>query len=132
MNKKSLLSTMWILVTLNYLFRFVFSLYYDVRLTELLNGNLHGMNVTQGLLLGMSIMMEVPIAMILLSRFLKHKLNRILNIIIPLIMGAIHLLSMSAEGVTLHFYFFSIIGILIYLGIVLIAFKWKAEEAAQK
>lgn len=91
MNKKSLLSTLWVLVTLNYLFRFVFSLYYDVRLSELLGGKLHGMNVTQGLLLGMSIMMEVPIIMILLSRLLKHKSNRMLNIMIPLIMGAIHL-----------------------------------------
>ena len=128
MSKKALLSTLWILVTLNYLFRFLFSLYYSERLQDLLSGNLHEMEVTQGFLLALSIMMEIPIAMILFSRLLKHKSNRILNIFVTLIMGAIHLSSMSAARVTLHFYFFSIIGIMLYFSIILIALKWKIEE----
>ena len=128
MNKKTLLSTMWLFVTLNYLFRFLFSLYYAERLQELLSGNLHGMAATQGFLLALSIMMEIPIAMILFSHLLKHKPNRILNIVVALIMGVIHLTSMSAEGVSLHFYFFSVIGIMLYFSIILIALKWKTEE----
>jgi len=128
MNKKTLLSTLWILVTLNYLFRFLFSLYYAERLQELLSGHLHGMEATQGFLLALSIMMEIPIAMILFSRLLKRRPNRILNILIPLIMGAIHLLSMSAVGVTLHFYFFGVAGIILYSSIILIAWRWKTEE----
>lgn len=128
MNKKNLLSTLWILAALNYLFRFVFSLYFGERLAELLDGNLHGMPVTQGLLLGMSVMMEIPIVMILLSRLLNHKPNRILNIIIPLVVGAVHLSSMFSEGVTLHFYFFSMIGTIIYISIVGIAYQWKEDD----
>jgi len=128
MNKKALLSTLWLLVALNYIFRFLFSLYYPERLQELISGNLHGMETTQGFLLALSIMMEIPIAMILFSRLLKHRANRVLNIAAALVLAAVHLSSIAAAGVTLHFYFFSIIGTLLYLSIILVAWKWKTEQ----
>ena len=127
MNNKTLLSTLWTLMVLNYLFRFVFSLYLSERLQQLLNGDLHGMMVTQGFLLAISILMEIPIAMILLSRLLKHRPNRILNILVGFLMAGIHLSGMSPQGVALHYYFFNIIETVICVSIIIIAFKWKPE-----
>ena len=128
MDKKSLLSTLWLLAVLNYLFRFTFSLYYSERLQELLSGSLHGMEATQGLLLGISVMMELPIAMILLSRLLEHRKNRMLNVILAVLMSVVHLSSLSTIGTTLHFRFFSIVGIMLYLGIIVVAVKWKTGQ----
>ena len=127
MKKKIFLSMLWLAAALNYAFRFLFSLYWPERLQQLSDGNLHGMPVTQGLLLALSIMMEIPIAMILLSCLLKRRSGRVLNILVALAMAAIHFLSMSAEGVSLHFYFFSTVGLLLYFAVILTALRWKAE-----
>ena len=114
-------------MVLNYLFRFMFSLYYSERLHQLLSGELHGITVTQEFLLAISILMEVPIAMILLTRVLKHKPNRVLNIVAAVIMLAVHLSGISPADVSLHYYFFNAIEIALCIGIIVTTIRWKEE-----
>ena len=51
----------------------------------------HGsIQLTEGFLLGASILVEIPIAMVLLSQILKYRANRWANIIAGTIMTAVH------------------------------------------
>ena len=49
-------------------------------LKQYLTGHVNGIDVTQGVPLGAAALMEIPIAMIVLSRVLKPKTNRRANI----------------------------------------------------
>lgn len=67
MDKKMLLSTLWIFVTLNYLFCDIMGLMDVNQLKQYLTGNVNGMEMSENFLLGAAILIEIPIAMILLS-----------------------------------------------------------------
>lgn len=67
MYKKMLLSTLWIFVTLNYLFCDIMGLMDVNQLKQYLTGNVNGMEMSENFLLGAAILIEIPIAMILLS-----------------------------------------------------------------
>jgi len=64
-DKKVLLSALWIFVVLNYLYCDVLSLIDAHRLKQFLTGHVEGMDMTQGVLLGASVLMEISISMVL-------------------------------------------------------------------
>ena len=59
----------------------IFTLFYSESLKQLIAGEMGGMNITQVFLLGFSILMEIVMVMIVLSRFLTYKTNRITRLI---------------------------------------------------
>jgi hypothetical protein len=61
------LSTLWIFVTLNYLYCDVMSLMDRSMLKQYLTGNVGGVHISQGFLLGSAVLMEIPIAMVVLA-----------------------------------------------------------------
>ena len=81
MDKKVLFSTLWVFVTVNYIFCDVFTLFHAPDLNQFLTGHSGGMELTQSFLLTSAIIMEFAIVMIVLSRVLKYSLNRWFNII---------------------------------------------------
>jgi len=111
MNKKALLSTLWIFVTVNYIFCDVFTLMYADELKQILSGRMGTVTIDQSFLLSFAFIMEIPMAMIFLSRILKAGINRILNIIAGLIMTLIQAVSLFVGTPTMHYVFFSIIEI---------------------
>jgi hypothetical protein len=131
MDKKILLSTLWIFLTVNFLFCDIFTLMYSEELKNLLNGSIDGMQITQEFLLGFAIAMEIPMLMILLSRLLKYKPNRILNLIFGVLLAFIQIWSLTAGKTTLHYVFFSIIEVTTCVGIVGVAWKWKVKNELQ-
>ena len=78
------ISTLWIVVMLNMLSADIIGFMNPGDLQNILTGNV-GINITQELLLIFSIMMEIPIAMVFLSRILESRLNRWANIIASVI-----------------------------------------------
>ena len=124
MNKKTLLSTLWIFLTVNFIFCDVFTLMHSEDLKNLLNGSVDGMRITQEFLFSFAIIMEIPMLMIFLSRILKYKLNRILNLIFGGLLAVIQIWSLTVGDITLHYWFFSIIEIITCISIVWIAWKW--------
>ena len=78
-NAKALLSTIWVFLTVNFIFCDVFTLMYLEDLRQILNGKAGDVELTQEFLLSFAIIMEIPMVMILHSRVLSYKLNRILN-----------------------------------------------------
>ncbi len=111
-NKKVMLSTLWIFVTLNYLYCDLITLMDSKLLQQIMTGNIDGLNLTEGFLLGASILMEIPIAMVLLSRVLGYKANRLANIIAGTIMTVVQISSLFfGSAPTMYYIFFSIIEI---------------------
>jgi hypothetical protein len=70
--RKALLSTLWVFAMFNYLYCDVVALMDPQLLKQFMTGNVGGMHITQGFLLGAAILMEIPISMVLLSRVLKY------------------------------------------------------------
>ena len=119
-DKKVMLSTLWVFATLNYLYCDVVTLMDPVK---------HGsIQLTQGFLLGAAILVEIPIAMVLLSRILKYRANRWANIIAGIIMTAVQTLTLFVAVPTLYYVFFSAIEIACTAFIVWYAWRWSNIE----
>ncbi len=128
MNKKILLSTLWIFVIVNYIFCDVFTLFHAPDLNQFLAGYAGGMELTQSFLLTFAIIMELAMIMIVLSRILKYSLNRWFNIIVGIILTLIQAGTLLSGDFTLHYLFFSIVEISTTIIIVWIAWNWKNLE----
>jgi hypothetical protein len=126
-NTNNLLSTLWIFLTLNYIFCDVFTLMYGPELQQLLNGTIGGIEITQEFLLSFALILELPMLMIIISKFVKYRINRILNIIIAVLMFVVQSASLFAGDNTLHYIFFSAVEILTTVIIFIIAIKWRND-----
>ncbi len=82
---KAKLSTLWIFILFNQLFRDVHELFRPGALSEMQTGIMNGNEITDSLLLIGGIMAEIPILMVILSRVLNHNVNRWINIIVAVL-----------------------------------------------
>ncbi len=121
---KARLSTLWLFATLNYLYCDVVTVMDPQKLKQFLAGTVGGMEITQGFLLGAGILVEIPIAMILLSRILKYRPNRWTNIAAGIIMTVVQILTLFSASPSIYYIFFSIIEIASTSLIVWYAWKW--------
>jgi hypothetical protein len=122
------LSTLWLFATLNYLYCDVVTVMDPQKLNQFVAGTVGGMEITQGFLLGAGILVEIPIAMVLLSRILKYRLNRWTNIVAGSIMTVVQILTLLPSTPTMYYMFFSIIEIASTSLIVWYAWKWSNPE----
>ena len=129
MTTKEKLSLLWVFVTANYIFCDVFTLMYHEDLKKLLAGNVDGMVITQGFLLGFAVLMEAGMIMMVLSRLLRHRLNRILNIATGSVLSLAQAATLFAGPVTLHYAFFSVVEVATTLLIVWTALRWSDADA---
>ena len=121
MDIKALLSTLWIFVLFNMIFRDLHEFGRPGFLKEIMTGTVNGVQITEGLLLIGGIMVEIPISMVLLSRILKYRINRWANIIA----GAITIVLVINNGARdLDDVFFATIEVLSLSLIVWCAWKW--------
>jgi hypothetical protein len=127
---RSRLSTLWIFATLNYLYCDVVTLMDANVLKEFLAGNVGGMAVSQGFLLGASGLVEIPISMVLISRVLGHRTNRWANLGASGIMTAVQLASLVARTPAPYYLFFSVIEIGCTATIFVLAWRWRGQETA--
>ena len=126
MDMKAKLSTLWIVVMFNMAFADILGFMFPEFLEILETGYAGGMQITQGLMLTFAIILEIPIAMIFLSRVLKYGANRWANIIASVITIAFVILGGSTE---LSYIFFAAVEIVCMLLIVRDAWKWTNPEA---
>lgn len=119
---KILLSTLWLFAMLTYTYGDVVTLMDPVK---------HGtMELTEGFLLGGSIIMMIPISMVLLSRILKYRANRWANIIAGTFMTAFLIMTLFVAVPTTYYVFFSAIEIATTAFIVGYAWKWSNPETS--
>ena len=119
------LSTLWIVVMFNMVFADIVGFMNPGALEDIMTGAV-GMEITQEVLLVFSVLLEIPIAMILLSRVLKYRANRRANIVA----GVITILFVIGGGSTyLSYLFFATIEVLCMLLIIWYAWNWTPQEA---
>ena len=117
------------ILTANYIYCDVLSHMEPAVLKELITGTLGSIQVTQSFLLAAAIFMEIPFAMIILSRVLNYRANRWVNIIAGVFMAASQIGTMNmGTPPTLHYLFYSAIEIACNLFIVWFAWKWSDSE----
>jgi hypothetical protein len=130
MEMKTRLSTLWLFATLNYIYCDVLALMNPSMLKGFLAGHVAGIDVTQGFLLASGALVEVPMAMVLLSRLLGYRANRIANIAAGAFMTAVQLGSNFVGAPAPYYVFFSVVEIATTVAIVWFAWSWTREHAA--
>jgi hypothetical protein len=128
MSTKTLLSILWVFLTVNFIFCDVFSLMHAPDLKNIMDGKIGDIEITQEFLLAFAIIMEIPMLMIVFSLVLKHKINRILNLVFAAFLIIIQGWSLTTDDNSLHYIFFSIVEILALIIIFQRAWIWKSEE----
>jgi hypothetical protein len=125
------LSALWIFVMLNYIYADILTLMDSSVLNEILSGVVGGnVQITPMFLFMGAVMMEIPIAMIVLSLVLKYKINRWANIVAGVIKTAAVFASMFVGVPAAYYIFFGIIEIITTLYIIRIAWKWSNPETS--
>ncbi len=120
-NKRVILSTLWIVVMFNMIFADILSF-----ITPGFFEGLSTMQLTQSMLFGFAILLEIPIIMIFLSRVLNYKANKWLNIIASIITIPFVIIGGS---IYLHYIFFASIEVILMLFIILIVWNLREEDA---
>jgi Family of unknown function (DUF6326) len=121
------LSLLWIFIMFNMVFADVLSFMYPGFLKEVMTGYAGGVHITPGFLLGAAVVTEIPIAMIVLSRVLRHGPNRWANVVA----GVITIAYVIGGSTTyLHGIFFSTMEVACALLIVWYAWKWRSPDTS--
>ena len=123
---KVLLSTLWIVVMINMLKADILSLFIPGATDEVVKTSASTGTPIPQLMLGGAIMMEISIAMIILSRVLKYGVNRWVNIIVSIIT----IVFVVGGGVSYpHYIFVATVEVICLLLIVGFAWTWRNVEA---
>ena len=127
MDIKVKISTLWIVVMFNMVFADILSFITPGVLAEMMTGYAGDMQITQGMLLGFAILLEIPIMMIFLSRSLSYTANRWANILAPIITI---LFVVGGGSAHLHYLFFAAVEVICMLFIMWTAWKWTGSESS--
>ena len=127
LDKRAKLSSLWVFVFLNMIFRDLHELGRPGFLEEIMTGVVNGVQVTDGLMLIGGIMIAVPLLMIPLIQFLNLRANRLAN----LVMGVLQIVSVVGvnRAPDLDDVFFAVIELVALLLILRLAWNW-TERAA--
>ncbi len=123
MNIKTKFSTLWIVITLNMAFADILSLFVP-GIHEELAAFAGDIPITWLMLFG-AVKIQIPIAMIFLSRVLNYKINRWANIIA----GVITIVFVVGGGTLLpHYIFIASIEVICMLAIIWFAWRWQSPK----
>ena len=121
-DRKVIISSLWIVVMFNMIFADILSFMIPGALTEIMTGYAEGVKLSAEFMLIAAIILEIPIIMIFLSRILKQKTNRILNIIAAIIT----ILFVTIGGsLDLHYIYLATVEVICLISIIIIAWKWR-------
>jgi hypothetical protein len=125
MDRKVLLSTLWIFAILNYIYADVFNLFFNPAVHTGTTA------ITAGAALFFAVSMETSIAMVILSRVLKRGANRWANIAAGIFNTGLVTYSLFGQTPMPFYVFFVVVEIACTLFIVWLAIRWKpAVESA--
>ncbi|WP_075590800.1 DUF6326 family protein [Labilibacter marinus] len=127
-DRKVILSTLWIFVMFNYVYCDILGFMDSSLLKQYLTGTVEGLELTENFLFLGAILMEIPIAMILLSRVLNYNANRWSNIAAGSIKTLAMVMTMFVGTPSLYYLFFGTIEIATTIFIVYYAWTWKQND----
>jgi hypothetical protein len=124
------LAAVWASVTLCYLYCDYFELYQPGKLQSMLTGRMGPLGeVTQGVLLGVSVLLSIPALMVILSLALPAKASRIANLLFGVIFTLIMLVFLLSPGIWLYYKYFAAIEIALTSSAVWLAWTWPRASA---
>ena len=118
------LSALWVSLMLTYLLGDVLRIFSG----DFVAGEVSGMQISQGLMLGMAVLMLVPIVMVFLSLILQYAVNRWANIILPIFFFVFNAIGLPTYP-SLYDQFLIVVGLVFNVVTAWIAWRWKKEEA---
>jgi hypothetical protein len=122
--RKDLLSTLWVFVLVNMAYADILSL---MDPASVIRQKMAGAPLPAGGLIAGAILMETGIAMILLSRILPYRWNRWTNIFF----AAVNIFAVVTGGSGVYYYIFAAIESISLILIIVIAARWpKPQEAS--
>ena len=119
------LAALWASVMFCYIYADYFGLYVPGRLQDLMAGKSPLGPISQGFLVGTSVMMSIPSLMIFLSVALKPNLNRPLNIIFGVLFTVIILITMWDWA---FYIYYGVVEIVLTGLVVWYAWNWPRRE----
>lgn len=122
------LAALWVSVVLIYLYADLFTFFVPGYLTEIMEGEMAGIPITQELLLTFMIFMTIPSLMVFLSLALKAKINRWANIIVSILQLGLVVPSIIGDS-NIHFIFASSVETVLLAIIVYFAWTWQTKES---
>ncbi|WNJ19478.1 DUF6326 family protein [Pontibacter sp. G13] len=126
--RKTWLSLLWIFVMFNYLYCDIAGLMDPQLLNQYLSGSVEGISMTPEFLLLAGILMEIPIAMIVLSRILPDRSNAWFNLVASFISTAAMVGSLLVGIPAIYYAFFAVIEITTTVYIFTISLRWLSEK----
>jgi len=132
LDRRILLSTLWVFVVLNYLYCDVVSLMDAQLLKQYLAGTVGGIEMTQGFLLGAGVLMALWIAMVLLSRMLPYGPNRWINVAAGIVATLVQPASLVLKPPAPYYVFFSVLEIAGTLLVFWFALRWRNPETSAR
>ena len=128
LDKRAKLSSLWVFVFLNMIFRDLHQFGHAGFLEEMMTGVVNGVQITEGLMLVGGVMIAIPLLMIPLIQFLSFKANRLTNLFI----GVLQIVSTIGNNMTpdLDDVFFAVIEIAALLLILRLAWNWPSPEVS--
>jgi hypothetical protein len=123
LKQKALLSAIWVFVTLNYLYCDIIGLMDTRMLKQYLTGTVGGMDLSPAFLFGSGILMEIPIAMVLLNQVLQNGARKFTNLTAGVIMTLVQVATLFIGETTYYYGFFSAVEIATTSYIVWYAWK---------
>jgi hypothetical protein len=127
MDMKSRLSLLWIFYMFNAAYIDITTLYYSVFINH--KPKVH---YTQLFLLGAAVLIEISIAMIVLSRILRYRANRRANVVAGVFLTVVQLVTLFVGTPTLAYAFLSIVLIATSGVIAWFAWTWSSDEVPQQ
>ena len=130
---RAMLAALWIFLMMNYIYCDVFTHSNPDDLRMILDGGAADLVITPTFLFAFAIVMELPMAMVLLSLLLPIRINRMVNTVLPVLLVAIQLWSLFGTGTSSapHYIFFSAVEIATNVAIVVFAWmRLKREPLA--
>lgn len=123
------LSLLWIFVILNYLYCDVVVLMDPAMARQFPTGEVDGMPITPGFLLAGAVLMEVPMAMVVVSRLARPRTGRLLNVVAGVIMTVAQSATLLLGTPASYYLFFSVLEIAVTAGIAWYAWRWRTAPA---
>ena len=126
-NEKVVISTLWVFVLMNMIYADILNTLKPEYLQEL---EYVGTNISGETVLLFAFLMEVPIAMILISRIMNRKCNRIINFIaapVSILWVIVPSIILNEGKTPLSYIFFASIETTAMLFIIWYSYRWKKE-----
>lgn len=124
-DRQTTLMVLWIFVKLNVVSADLLSFLQPAFLKELTtSGTAEGLAITPSFLILAAVLLEVNIAMILVSKFASRRLNRNLNLVAPFVVAAFII---GGGSTAPHYIFFATIELIALFFIMKTAIQWKSE-----